>query len=453
MKKKLLCLLFIGLFLALCLLPSLGLLLGHGSGAAANQQLASEPKLTKRDGSFNLQYPEQLGSYLNDRFALRQEAVTLWARLNAGLFRSSVTDKVLLGRDGWLYYAPTLPDYTRTERMTARELWCAARRLYLLQEYAEAQGGQFLFTAAPNKNSLYPERMPALPRAEGSSNAEALAPLLKEMGVHSADLFALFRAEPEELYFPRDSHWNGKGAALAADAILSALGHGSAYFAGPFAEGVHRGDLYEMLFPSGTELDHDLVYAPGFTFTASSDDPDKITIDTSCETGAGSLLMYRDSFGRSLYPYLAESFAEASFSRKNNYDATAMAPGGVLVIELVERNLRYLVDYEPVLPAASRDASLAEGAERTDAALQLTLAKGGPEGYTVLRGDLGGMRPEDESPVYVETAQGLYEALPGAEGFSLCVPEAALQGPIRVIFRSEGRLLSLEGSLNESTGG
>ena len=453
MKKKILSLLFIGLFLALCLIPSLGLLLGHGSGAAANQKLAAEPKLTGRGGGFNTQYPEQLGSYLNDRFALRQEAVTLWSRLNASLLGSSVTDQVVPGRDGWLYFAPTLPDFTRTQRMTARELWCAARRLYLLQEYAEAQGGQFLYLTAPNKNSLYPDRMPALPRAEGPSNAEALAPLLEEMGVCSVDLFALFRAETEELYFPRDSHWNGRGAALAADAMLAALGRDSAYYDADFTAGSHRGDLYEMLYPTGTALDPDLVYAPGFRFTASSDDPDKFRIDTVCETGEGELLMYRDSFGRALYPYLAEAFAEAHFSRSNSYDASAMAPGGTLVIELVERNLRYLIDYEPVLPAAKRDADLISGAVPAAGAAELRLAKGGPEGDTVLRGDLGGIVPEDDSPVFVETAQGLYEALPGPEGFSLCLPEAAPDGPIRVFFRSEGRLLSLEGSLKEQTGG
>ncbi|MBR5981305.1 MAG: hypothetical protein IK035_04790, partial [Firmicutes bacterium] len=110
-----------------------GLLLGHGSGAAANQKLAGKPDALK-NGSVNTDYLEDLAAFVNDRFFLRQEAVTLWTRLNASLLRSSVTDKVVLGRDGWLYFAATLPDYTRTQRMTERELWCAARRLYLLQE-------------------------------------------------------------------------------------------------------------------------------------------------------------------------------------------------------------------------------------------------------------------------------------------------------------------------------
>ncbi len=450
--KKLVSILFAALFLVLCAVPSLGLALTGGAEAAANQVLAPKPSLHRRDGSLNTSFPEELSRYVNDRFFLRQEAVTLWARLNASLLRSSVTDQVVLGRYGLLYYSATLEDYGRVSPMTERELWCAARRLCLLQEYAEARGGSFLFTVAPNKNSLYPEGMPALPVEDGPTNTEALYRRLDELGVAYLDLHAVFRAEalplfsgpePVRLYFKTDSHWTSQGAALAADAILRALGRESAYFDGPFAAGVHLGDLYEMLYPAGTETEPDRVYAPGFSFEAGSSNPDGITIDTRSAAGSGSLLMYRDSFGRSLYPYLAERFAEARFSRKNDYDPSALQPGGALVIELVERNLRYLLDYAPTLPAPQRDAKLAQGAQQQDGTLAFTLAKGGPEGYTILRGDCGGRRPDDESPVWLDTALGLYEALPGPEGYSLCLPEEALQGPVRVLFYAGGTLLSL----------
>ncbi len=444
--KRFLSLLFSVLFLLLCLIPSLGLLLTGGSEAAANQVLAPKPSIQKRDGSLNAAWLEDLARYVNDRFSLRQEAVTLWARLNAGLFHSSVTDQVVLGKDGWLYFSATLPDYTRTDPMSERELWCAARRLWLLQEYAEAQGAQFLFTVAPNKNQLYPEGMPALPVADGPTNTELLYRKLDEQGVACLDLHAVFRAaDPERLYFKTDSHWTSQGAALAADAILNALGRDGAYAAGPFAAGVHLGDLYEMLYPTGAEAEPDRVYAPGFTFEASSSNPDSISIRTSSASGEGTLLMYRDSFGRSLYPYLAEAYAEAFFSRKNDYDPSELQPGGALVIELVERNLRYLLDYAPTLPAAARDPSLANGAQERETQIEFHLAKGGPEGYTVLRGDLDGCTPDDESPIYIDTVLGLFEALPGAEGFSLCLPEEAAAEPIRVLFCQDGALLSLAG--------
>lgn len=446
--KKILSLLFAGLFLLLCLIPSVGLLLTGGSGAAANQVLAPKPVPQKRDGGLNTAYLEDLSRYVNDRFSLRQEAVTLWAKLNSRLFGSSVTENVVIGRDGWLYFKPSFPDYCRTESMNGRELWCAARRLYLLQEYAEGQGAHFLFTIAPNKNSLYPANMPSLPRNELPSDSEALAGLLGGMGVRYLDLFSVFRAQDEVLYFPRDSHWNGRGAALAADAILEALGRESSYFDSDFTEGSHLGDLYEMLYPAGKETDPDLVYAPGFRFSASSENADSITITTESPDGRGALLMYRDSFGRSLYPYLAEAYAEAVFSRKNDYDPSALVPGGALVVEVVERNLRYLIDNPLTMPAPERDPALADGAAVSDGTIPCRVLKGAPEGSVLLEGDLSAFAPDEDSPVWLSGANGLYEAVPGPNAFRICLPSEALEGPIRVIFRAGGLLLSLDGSLN-----
>ena len=158
-------LIFTLLFFAVCLVPAAGLALGAESKAGANEVLAVRPALTKRDGSLDPDYLPELADYVGDRFFLRREAVTARAKLSAALFHTSVTEDVILGRGGWLYYAPTLGDYTRTSRMSGREIWCAARTLYLLQENVESRGGRFLFTVAPNKNSLYSEAMPVYPVA------------------------------------------------------------------------------------------------------------------------------------------------------------------------------------------------------------------------------------------------------------------------------------------------
>lgn len=446
MKKHLSSLLFAAVFFVLCLIPSVGLLLTGGAKAGANEVLAPRPTLVKRNGSVNGDFLAGLADYVDDRFALRQEAVTAWARLNAGVFRTSVTDSVILGQGGWLYYAPTLPDFTRTDPMTERELWCAARTLYLLQEYTEEQGGTFLFTIAPNKNTLYPENMPPYPAEGTEANLAALQTHLQRMGVAFLDLAEVFGRQDEALYFPSDSHWNGKGAALAADAILTALGRESNYYAGPFAESRHTGDLYEMLYPAGNSADPDYVYSPGFSFTTDSANPDSITISASCAAGEGSLLMYRDSFGRNLYPYLAEAFSEAVFSRKNDYDPTALRSGGTLIVELVERNLRYLNTNPPTLPAAGREKISGQAVTALSSPeAELRLANGAPEGYTVLRGSFGTLTPDDDSPVYVSTSDGVFEAVPMPEGFSICLSADTATESLEVIFFRDENLVSLRG--------
>ena len=447
MKKRLVSLLFAVIFLLLCLFPSVGLAVTGGAKAGANEVLAAKPSLTRRDGSFNPGVLAELADYVGDRFFLRQEAVTGWAGLNAALFRRSVTDSVILGRNGWLYYEPTLADYTRSRPMTDRELWCAARTLYLIQEAAEKAGASFLFAAAPNKNSLYDGNMPPLTRLDGAGNAERLQALLAGMGVNCLDLFAVFRAEGETLYFPTDSHWNGRGAALAADAILAALGRESRYFDGPFSASEHVGDLYEMLYPAGTAADGDFAYGPGFTFTASSQNPDNPAI-TARGPGEGRLLMYRDSFGRNLYPYLAESFEESEFSRRNDYAPGTLAPGDAMVVELVERNLRYLNQNPPTLAAPERSLAPEDVPVPGGESVKLRLAKSALIGYTVLRGEWAAAVPDDDSPVYIAAGDAVYEAVPLPEGFSLNLPEeAAAEADRQILIRQNGVWTALPGIL------
>ena len=440
--KRTISLVFAALFLALCAVPAVGLLYAGGAEPAANEVPVPAPSLQTRAGGVNTDVLPDLAKYIDARFYLRQECVTGWAKLNAGVFRTSAADDVLLGRDGWLYYAPTLNDYTRSDPMDGRELWCAARTLYLIDEYVRSRGGRFLFAVAPNKNSLYAENMPAVTRADAVSNSEALQVLLAETGVPYADLFAAFRDRPETLYFKTDSHWTGAGAALAADTLLAALGREGAAFSGPFIGTEHRGDLYEMLYPAGRETEPDVTPAAGFSFTANTANADSITITTENAGGSGSLLMYRDSFGRNLYPYLAEAFAEARFSRKNDYDPTAMEDGGTVIVELVERNLRYLNEYPPTLPAPERRAAELASAEAGDA-LSARKGKGGPEGYALLSAAWADAVPNDDAPVYITAGETAYEAVPLPGGFSACLPEEALTGELHVIFRCGMNLIAL----------
>lgn len=368
MKKKLPYAAFTALILLLCLIPSLGMLLPKGEGTAGgNQTLSRAPSLRDPEGNWNPKYLSQIQDYAGDNFYLRQDMITAWSALNARALKSSITEDVVLGGDGWLYFADTLPDYAGLDPMTDREIFSAARNLALISEYCESQGAEFLFTVAPNKNSLYPEHMPdlTLPAARQPYDAKRLAEALAEQGVSYLDCFALLRGQEETLYFKTDSHWNGKGAALAADAVNEALGRSSGYFEGPFAqEEVHKGDLYDMLYPAGDGLEADQVYGGGLTveYDVPIRSAENLTIMTH-GGGEGSLVMFRDSFGNNLYPYLADSFDAALFSRSMPYrlDLVAQREADYVVAELVERNLRYLIQNVPVMPAPCRGMEKPEG--------------------------------------------------------------------------------------------
>ena len=445
MKKKLPYAAFSALILLLCLIPSLGMPAGpRGDPAGGNQALSAAPALRKADGTWNTAWLSQVQDYAADNFFLRQEMITLWSALNARGLHSSITGDVVLGEDGWLYFGDTLPDYAGLDPMTDREIFSAARNLSLMAEYCESLGAEFLFTVAPNKNALYPEHMPGVTHSPGRSDAERLAEALAGLGVNYLDCFALFREQEETLYFRTDSHWNGRGAALAADGINGALGRESRYFQGPFSpEERHRGDLYAMLYPAGDGLETDWVY--GGTLNVEYEAPIRSAENLTIMTrggGEGSLLMFRDSFGNNLYPYLADSFAGALFSRSMPYrlDLVSQREADCVVAELVERNLRYLIQNVPVMPAPARELPEDFTVYGSGVSFKVKPSEDLP-GYSLVTGPLvpeGQELPEAvlNSPALVLTSDGnYYEAFLLEDGaVGLYLPEGAQ--PLGLAYRS-----------------
>ena len=427
--KKLYSIVFIALCLAMCAVLSVGYGVKGPSAACANEVPAPKPVLMD-GGKLNDSYLSQLADYYSGRFFLRRELITAYAGGQTGLFGTYISDDVVSGKKGWLYYKSTLGDYRNDEGMTERELYAAANNLALMQEYCESQGADFVFMAAPNKNTIYPQNMPFAGTPAGTHDLDRLYALLDGMGVRTVDIAARFREESEVLYYAHDSHWTGRGAALGADLINEAFGRESDYFSGDFTRSQsHTGDLYEMLYPAGSDTELDFTYGDGLNFDYAKNSgtrPDSITIRTS-GSGEGSLAAYRDSFGNSLYPYLADSFGKAYFSRSAVYDLTVIAgeEADAVLIELVERNLPYLVQNVPVFPAPVRENAF-PGLEGT---IEISVSDGSKamEGYVLVTGKA---EADAESPVYLVADGCAYQCtLTENDGFAAYVPaDAAISG-------------------------
>ena len=426
--KKIWYILFTAVFFLACLVPSVGMAIFGPAPAVANEIPVSRPQLTNFDGSFNTGVLEQLQSYIGSGFFLRLEGITAWDRLCAKGFATSANDDVLIGPDGWLFYGGAVNDISGAGQMTDRQIWCAARGLALMQEYAQSQGADLLFTAVCGKYTLYPEHAPKYVTVAEGSNRERLEDALEEQDVNYVNLYDPFVQQDEELYWQWDSHWNSRGAALAADAIMAAAGEDTDYFAGPFTPVLdHKGDLYEMLYPTGTALEADYTWEPGFTFGYLSNfrSADDISIETENPGVPGSLLMFRDSSGRSLYPYMAQSFGRAYFSRETNYrlDYVNQQLATLVVIEIAERTLPYLLKYPAVYPAPARDAGVLADARPVDSTLTADDADAAMEGYR----RLGGTLPETaaDEAVYLAVDMAVYEAIPDEGSFTAYIPADA----------------------------
>lgn len=409
--------LYLLLVLGICIVPLLLFWLRPVETTAENRTMAVLPEIWTAEG-FNWNVLSEAGAYFTDHFFLRQEMVSINAGIRSEVFGISPVEDVIVGENGWLYYAATLDDYQHKNSISERMLFNAAHNTALMQEYTEGLGKTFVFTIAPNKNSLYDENMPKRLRYQVAekSDAQRLLPWLVRENVNYVDLFALFEEQEETLYYARDSHWNEKGAVMVYHALLDVCGKQHETFEGaePIQNKDYFGDLGVMLFPVGGSPEVRLQYPVEDTwYYVEGEKAEDQFVRTANEKGEGNLLMYRDSFGNSLLPYMAQTFSQTVFSRQMPYamsDLVTYEPD-ILIVEKVERQLPTLGKVPPVMGAPIRETEKAFVMAKSTAAT-VNVSKEGS--YWKLEGLADPAYMDTDSRIYVEVDDGggakLYEA-------------------------------------------
>ena len=406
------------LFFAICLCPSLGMLVTKQETSSENRQLSEFPSPKTEEGKINVEWLSQAGDYFQEHFAFRNELVTGNALLHGRLLETSTADGVIQGKNGWLYYKDSLDDYLGQDLLSDRSLFNIAHMLSMTQQALEEKGVNFLFTIAPNKNSLYGDNMPYYDKLKVSdqTNRENLEGWLKTEKVAYADLYQALMEEDEVLYHARDSHWNNKGAALAADVLMDALGKDHDSYEGESytVRRDYTGDLDTMLYPLASTADDEIYYDKETTYATveeiqSNFDPRITTVNPVKE---GSLVMYRDSFGNALLPYMADAYANAYFSRGIPYQLMDVEThsADTVIIERAERFLPEMSQFPPVLTA--KEISLTEDQELqgSDGAVDVKIK---PQGMTAqLSGRIKEGLLDADSRIYLKVNGSVYEAFP-----------------------------------------
>jgi hypothetical protein len=156
-----------------------------------------------------------------------------WAQF-AGLQEAG--EKALVGRDGWLFYRPGV-DYLVSRPELSPSTAATNDPVTAIVSFRDdlaARGIRLVVLPAPNKESVYPNRLTR--RAAGLSGVIApqtqdLITRLKAADVEVLNLFGLF-AEARQtertgsnapLYLAQDTHWSPAGVALAAHAIAQRI--------------------------------------------------------------------------------------------------------------------------------------------------------------------------------------------------------------------------------------
>ncbi len=392
---------FIVLVFVVLLVPLAGMNFWATTETTENTPLAEIPSAFTEENKPNLYYLSDWGNYFEDRFAFRPHLVTANALLHSKIFGQSATDQVVIGKDGWLFYGGTLSDYQGKNLLSQRDWFCLIHNLQLMQEYIEGQGSHFLLTIAPNKNSLYGKYMPSRYSKGELKNIDVLSEKLQEGGINYIDLYELFKKNKTPLYFKKDSHWHNKGAVLAYRVFMEAMGKKhETYLNVPCIEKkIHVGDLEEMLYPKATEPENDYVYQKERKFQCETTDYMTEWIETTNSEKEQTLLMYRDSFGESLLPFLAEEFNKGYFSRLVPYHLTQTEyyRPDYVIIERVERRLSSFAEEAPIMPAPKRENRLSL---KTETKSEATIKTEGS--YLSVGGTVDKSLIHEESKILVE---------------------------------------------------
>ena len=370
MKK--LHIIFIAACMLVCLVPFVGMAFHPTKESTENRRLSEFPSVTSKDGGLNTSFFTEFDTWFNEHFAFRNELVAADGVIQGTLFKTSAEDQVIRGTDDWLYYSSTLGDYLGTNCMDERERFNLQHNLEIVSDWAKEKGVELLLTVPPNKNTLYGEHMPYYDSkiVNPSHTLDYLPEICKASGTPYADLAELFRNEEETLYLKRDSHWNGKGALLAYNRIMehsfvllngkttgSKLWTYEDYLSAPATRAKDTdGDLNRMLYTYYGEKEMDTYYKVDqtFSYVTATESVEDAWIETRAEGKKKSLLMFRDSFGNTLLPYMANQFGKAVFSKESTYRMEKLVEEqkpDLVIMEKVERNLRDYITQPPIVNA------------------------------------------------------------------------------------------------------
>jgi alginate O-acetyltransferase complex protein AlgJ len=303
------------------------------------------------------------------------------------LFGISGVPEVVAGKGDWLYlYGGGYPNIRSIARepFGPSELGAWIETLAAWYAYLSEKGIHFIFVVAPDKHTIYPEKLPwylqqSVPqpsRVDTLIEALHADPRTRNLAVVDPRQALLQQKGDAELFYRSDTHWNLRGALVGYQDIVSKLGPWypqlvplKATDFDMHCEDAPGGDLARMLKLSQKDRfqNCELVWPEGFT--GEHGHPlqyqmawDKTPSNANLPTRPiRNLLVWGDSFSVGLLPFLLAHASEARVLRSAGLmdtDDLAQQQPDLVIMERVER---HLYAKAPPPPQAFRGFSFGEG--------------------------------------------------------------------------------------------
>lgn len=306
------------------------------------------------------EYPSQYEDYYNDALPFRTQMIEINGLIKYKMFNQSPVKKVIIGKDGWLFYNPDgtdgdpIGDLNGINCSDDMLAWCV-QNLLTVKNSLEEQGKEFVVMIAPNKESIYgTEFLPSkyvnpIKETSGDTITEYLKRHSNLRLVYPKNsILEQISTNPDDLlYYKTDTHWNALGAYYGANELLKELNVGL-----PSLEGLdidkkndHAGDLADMMGMT-KHFNYDIFYSvdvcdDGQQIVAEYpvEGENRIVHYTTDNADPRTILVVKDSFSNGMISYISASFNNCYFIDQYVYKPEYIEQfnADIVVLETVER--------------------------------------------------------------------------------------------------------------------
>ena len=185
----------------------------------------------------------------------------LWLQFPLTCFGDQGNKKVVIGRDGWLFYRPSF-DYATKPNPNFYGESRPYQAIVAFYQTLKEQGVDLILLPVPGKSSIYPEylsrRYESIPDPAVNIYADEFFQKLRDVGIQVIDpaniLWEEKKSQDKLLYLQQDTHWSPDGmkavARCLADRIIAEgwiNGTSTKSYKTQQADVKRYGDLYDML--------------------------------------------------------------------------------------------------------------------------------------------------------------------------------------------------------------
>lgn len=312
-----------------------------------NRKLNSKPKF---EFATITSYPQNFDNYYNDHLPFRNELREIWTNLNYELFNTTVDNRVLIGKDGWLFYRgdQTIEQTRGVINYTDKEKEDILSKLQNNVDKLKENGIETYVLVLPNKENVYKEKLPNnISIEKDRTKAEKLIDYIKQ----NSDINIVYpkeelveAKEKYQVYRKYDTHWNKVGACIGTICLQRAIDSNFSYSLEDITiEEIEEKDLNDLAnFASlNEELFENIIRVSNFNTEVeyTKVEGSKYEEYVSNSKNDKTILFIGDSFRTDMVEYLSKLYKRVIFVHRDHYTKSSIEEisPNIVVIETVER--------------------------------------------------------------------------------------------------------------------